>query len=223
MTVEHIFVRSNHQTLRQSGPTPIRAQNNTILNMMKGMPLKSVLAGGSPATVPSELEESSTVTETTQFSKGARQSLTGAILSRRFAKRLSTKFMGDRKLGSSAGNFHDREPTYSMEPSKKFSSSCAEKVIKDVLDENLNGYKYNPQCCSKMMKSMSEEIKDRIKCMGYDRYKILCMVVLCQRKEQAAVCSSRCIMDKTNDTYATYTFKNEQFICNATVYGLYRE
>lgn len=222
MTVGTIVVRSSirHSTARQSGPSPVRKQNNSTKNMMKRMSLKSALVGGSTAIVPSE--ESSTVAETTQFSKGARQSLTGAILSRKFAKRLSTKFM-DRKLGSAAGMFHDREPTYSMEPSKKFSSSCAEKVIKDVLDDKLTGYKYNPQCCSKMMKYMSEEIKDRIKCMGFDRYKILCTVVLCQRVEQAAVCSSRCIMDTTNDTYATYTFKNEQFICNASVYGLYRE
>lgn len=187
------------------------------------MSIQQGAGGGATAPAPSEMGES-TITESTV--KGPRPSLAGVMLSRRFAKRMSTR-ISERKLGtigsSSAGHLPDKEPTYRMEPTKVFSQSRAEKVIKEVLDEELTGLKYNPKCCSGLIKTLSDEIKERIKLLGYDRYKIVCMMVLCQRSDQAAVCSSRCILDKVNDTYATYTFKNEHLICNATVYGIYRE
>jgi hypothetical protein len=149
------------------------------------------------------------------------------MLSRKFAKRMSTKLTERRGLGtigsSSAGLVPEKEPTYRMEPTKKFSSASAEKVIKEVLNEAFEGMKYNPKTCSKLIKSLSDEIKERVKLLGYDRYKVICIISLCQISEQAAVCTSRCVLDKANDTYATYTFKNDTFICNATVYAIYRE
>lgn len=181
--------------------------------------------GASSATAPSEMGDS-TVTEST-MGKTARPSLAGVMLSRKFAKRMSTKFTERRGLGtigsSSAGLIPEKEPTYRMEPTRKFSSASAEKVVKEVMNEAFEGMKYNPKTCSKLIKSLSDEIKERIKLLGYERYKVICTISLCQRTEQAAVCSSRCVLDKVNDTYATYTFKNESLICNATVYAIYRE
>ncbi|XP_045160456.1 dynein light chain Tctex-type 5-A-like [Mercenaria mercenaria] len=194
--------------------------------MMKRLSLAVAQGGGaSTITAASEMGDS-TVTEST-LSKAHRPSLAGVMLSRKFAKRMSVKLSERRGLGtigsSSAGMIPEKEPTYRMEPAKKFSYAAAEKVIKEVLDEAFEGLKYNPKQCSKLIKALSDEIKDRVKLLGYDRYKIVCIMALCQRSEQAAVCSSRCILDKVNDTYATYTFKNESLICSATVYGIYRE
>ncbi|XP_045161017.1 dynein light chain Tctex-type 5-A-like [Mercenaria mercenaria] len=194
--------------------------------MMKRLSLAVAQGGAANTTAASEMGDS-TVTEST-FSKAvARPSLAGVMLSRKFGKRMSTKPTERRGLGtigsSSAGMIPEKEPSYRMEPAKKFSSAAAEKVIKEVLDEAFDGLKYNPKQCSKLIKALSDEIKDRVKLLGYDRYKIVCIMALCQRSEQAAVCSSRCILDKANDTYATYTFKNESLICSATVYGIYRE
>lgn len=158
---------------------------------------------------------------------GPRPSLANVMLARKFGKRLSTKVQDRRTLGtiasSSAAGFYEKEPSYRMEPSKVFSAFAAEKLIKDVLHTRLAECKYSAKLCSNMTKIISDEIKDKVKGLGYDRYKIICVVVLCQKSEQEAVCSSRCIMDKKNDTFATYTLKNQSLVCNATVYALYRE
>lgn len=158
---------------------------------------------------------------------GPRPSLANVMLARKFGKRLSTKIQDRRTLGtiasSSTAGFYEKEPTYRMEPTKVFSALAAEKIIKDVLHSRLDECKYSAKLCSNMTKIISDDIKDKVKGLGFDRYKIICMVVLCQKSEQEAVCSSRCIMDKKNDTFATYTLKNQSLICNATVYALYRE
>lgn len=190
--------------------------------MMKklSMAMASQAAGGSNITAPSEVSDSVAETTTTATSK-PKLSLAGVMLSRRFAKRMSS--VGRKGRSSSAGFVPDKEPTYRMEPTQKFDCVAVEKIIKNILELQLGNATYDPKKCSVWIRSMSEDIKDRVKYLGFDRYKIVCVIVLCQRQEQAAVCSSRCQWDKQLDTYATYTFKNQHLVCSATVYGLYRE
>jgi hypothetical protein len=38
-----------------------------------------------------------------------------------------------------------REPTYRMEPYKKFDTQKVEEIIENVVSDKLNGYKYNPK------------------------------------------------------------------------------
>ena len=174
--------------------------------------------------VPSEMGESAMTDMTpnsTMNGRTSRPSLVGLMLGKRFAKRLSSKVM-DRKM-LSAGLIHDKEPTYRMEPTRKFNACLVEKVIKATLEEKLDGFTYNPKFCSNMIKVLSDELKDKVKLMGFDRYKIICNIVLCQRSEQALQASSRCTWDAKHDDFAAYTYKNEHFVCNAAVFGIYHE
>ena len=182
-------------------------------------------AGAGPGAANSEVNESmaeSTATATSVTK--SKLSLAGVMLSRRFAKRMSSlRGKGSTHRSSSAGIVPDKEPTYRMEPTHKFNCHSVEKVMQDVLERRLVNVTYEPKKCSMLIRSMSEDIKDRVKYLGFDRYKIVCVMVLCQKHEQAAVCSSRCQWDKAIDNYANYTYKNQHLICNATVYGLYNE
>lgn len=149
-------------------------------------------------------------------------SLAGLMLNRKFAKRMSTKMTSRRELTSASG-IHKLEPTYRMEPKRSFNSGLVEKCIKDILEDRLENFQYNPKFSANIIKVLSEEIKDRVKVFCFDRYKIVCIVTLAQRNDQGLMLGSRSSWDKKNDNYACYTFMNPHIVCTATVYGIYRE
>ena len=193
------------------------------MNMLKRL---SLLPPAGLAAPSESTESNATQTEVSSRGTQARQStagpsLAGLLLSRKFAKRLSTKAITKREGSSSA--LHEREPTYRMEPKKHFNIQAVETVIKEILEDRLENFKYSAKFSATMIKVITEEIKERVKQLNFDRYKIICVVTLAQRNEQGLMVSSRCNWDKKTDNYACYTFKNLHVICSASVYGVYRE
>lgn len=55
------------------------------------------------------------------------------------------------------------------------------------------------------------------------RYKIVVLVHIGQLCDQSMQISSRCLWDSTNDTFATYSFKNSSLFGVGTVYAVYYE
>jgi hypothetical protein len=154
-------------------------------------------------------------------------SLAGLLASKRFARRMTGKFMDVRK-GSILSSIRSseniqKEPTYRMEPSSRFSSQKVHDVIKDVLEDKLEDYKYHPKFSATMAKVLSDDVRMQIKDMDYDRYKIVVLVHLGQQQEQGVNVASRCCWDDKNDDVASYTFIGKDFFCTTTVYGIYME
>ena len=155
-------------------------------------------------------------------------SMKGLMASKRLTSKLTSKlaFGKDRRSSSIATTqvpHIEKEPTYRMEPPKKFNSSEVESVIREVLSTRLERYRYNQKFARNMAKVLGDEIKDRAKGLGYDRYKYVCLVFLGEINDQAMVLCSRCAWDTRNDNTATYTHKTNAYFCTATIYGVYRE
>ncbi|GFO42628.1 TCTEX1 domain-containing protein 1-like [Plakobranchus ocellatus] len=169
----------------------------------------------------------STATPATPSSKGP--SLVGLFASKRLAKQLSSKWVR-RRNGSLMGGSRisqasmvQKEPTYRMEPKRKFESTQVRQCIQTILDSRLERFPYNPKFCANMSRILSDEIKRRVKAMNFDRYKIICSVTIGEQKGQGVHVTSRCAWDEKLDTFATYTFQNEKIFCTATVFGVYNE
>lgn len=154
-------------------------------------------------------------------------SLVGLLASKRLAKRLSSKLHNNRtgSVMSSrlSGMGIRREPTYRMEPYRKFDPEKVREVIKSVVTDKLNGYRYNPKLCAIMIKVISEEIRDKVKALHFDRYKIVAAVIIGEKKNQDILSCSRSIWDDKLDSYASYHYQTADIICTVTVYGLYYE
>ena len=110
-----------------------------------------------------------------------------------------------------------------MEPKTRFSSFLVENVIKDVLEDRLENFQYSPKFSATITKILTDEIKDRVKVFCFDRYKIVCVVILAQKSQQGITATSRCNWDTKNDNFASYTFENIHVVCSASVFGVYRE
>lgn len=66
-------------------------------------------------------------------------------------------------------------------------------------------------------------IKARVKDLMIPRYKIIVLVHIGQLTGQSMQISSRCLWDASNDTSASYSFKNSSLFGVATVFAVYTE
>jgi len=187
--------------------------------------LSQYVAASGSATNTSDMDDTTVADTGSMASSKPRLSFSQAALGRRFAKRMSTA-MNLRRLNpisSASGPTIEREPTYRLEPTNRFDCKPIKQAVKDVVDCKLENAVYDSKRCPLWIRSMSDDIKHKVKGLGFDRHKIVVFITLCQRTQQNAVCSSRCQWDPKNDNFVTYTFENQNLVCNVTVYGVYRE
>lgn len=97
------------------------------------------------------------------------------------------------------------------------------QVIKSTLEETLKGRKYRPKVATMLCRMLSDELREKVKKLGFDRYRCVVTVLLGEKKDQGVMASSRCNWDDRRDSYASYTFQAADFFCTASVYGVYKE
>lgn len=140
------------------------------------------------------------------------------------AKRLTNKLRARVLERRAAEKAMPKEPTYRMEPLKKFQPKKVEDAIKEVVGERINDKtEYNPRISKMLTRVISEEVKQKVKSLNFDRYKLVCMVTIGEKRDQTMLCTSRCIWDTRFDSYSAYTFENPRMFCTVTVYGIYAE
>lgn len=154
-------------------------------------------------------------------------SLASYLATKRFARKLTARIgggsWGKQSRASNVDALYPKEPTYRLEPRKTFCSGTVRNIIKDTLDGRLQGFHYSPQHGAVLSKLLSEEIKDKVKALSLDRYKIVCQVAIGEKTGQCAIVTSRCIWDASFDNSATYTFETPSVYCTAIVFGVYNE
>ncbi|EDO46089.1 predicted protein [Nematostella vectensis] len=110
-----------------------------------------------------------------------------------------------------------------IELGKRFSASIIENISKVILQERLEGMSYEATECSKLAREMSETIRNEVKALSWDRYKIVVMVSIGSLKDQGLHISSRCLWYPNTDGSATAVYRNTSLFAVATVFGIYVE
>ena len=85
-------------------------------------------------------------------------------------------------LGGKRGGFvreDHNEPSFQIRPSfeKKFRPGAVKETIHQILDDTLAGKTYDTGKVADWSKDIADQIKCRIKEMGYDRYKVVLQCV----------------------------------------------
>ncbi|KAK2149616.1 hypothetical protein LSH36_444g02044 [Paralvinella palmiformis] len=153
-------------------------------------------------------------------------SLLSILTSKRLAKQFVNKMHARRTERSSSGSrldFLDTGATYRMAPRVMFAKRRVLDVMEDVVSSRMSGFLYTASRATTMIKALSEEIREKVKELNFDRYKIVCLVSIGQTRGQGLRITSRCTWDVTYDDHCTYTWTNGLAFCTATVYGLYHE
>lgn len=115
------------------------------------------------------------------------------------------------------------ENTYQLEPPVKFQPEKVKAIINSVLESQLNDEVYDQKSFKQLVLTLSEIIKNRVKDLNYQRYKIVCLVSIGELKNQGIRMGSRCCWDPKRDNFAMGNFKNKTLFAVGIVWGVYYE
>ncbi|XP_033736911.1 tctex1 domain-containing protein 1-like [Pecten maximus] len=117
------------------------------------------------------------------------------------------------------------ENTYKTEPDKKVRSDHLRDCIKELFEKELDDKTYNKEECSNMSKSLADRLKQRVKMLGFARYKIITVVCIGQREEfnPSVAFTSRCMWSAQFDTFSQHVYKNTSLYALGLVYAMYAE
>lgn len=96
-------------------------------------------------------------------------------------------------------------------------------VLRSLLAERLTGLAYDPVHGSQLAKQLADDMRERVKQLGFDRHKLVVQVTIGEKRGQAVNMVSRGLWDATTDGHASETFQNETLFCQCCVYALYFE
>lgn len=115
------------------------------------------------------------------------------------------------------------EPTFKMKPDKNFNTKEVKGVLLETMASSLNDKKYEASECRTQCKSLSKSICEKVKLLGYQRYKILCKVTIGEKKGQGIRIASRCLWDAKSDGWVDAVYETPEMFAVAVVYGVYLE
>ena len=118
------------------------------------------------------------------------------------------------------------ENTYQIEPtaSEKFDVTKVKQAIEDSFRLYLvKQSAYNQAKCKQITKLISDDVKGRVKKLGFKRYKYVVSVVVGQTKEQGLEYASRCVWNTDTDNVATVIRQHKDMYVVVNVYGIYFE
>lgn len=118
------------------------------------------------------------------------------------------------------------QPTYRTEPQddKKFAPHVVKKIMDNALEEAVEGMdKYEATKCKALSVSVCEDIKQKVKWLNYDRYKLICVVYFGSVCGQELRVTSRCLWNENFDNFASSSVIKGDIYAVALMYGVYQE
>ncbi|KAI5931861.1 Tctex1 domain-containing protein 2 [Manis javanica] len=118
-------------------------------------------------------------------------------------------------------NPEETENTYILRPifQQRFRPSLVKDCIHAVLKEELANAEYSPEEIPQLTKRLSENIKDKLKEMGFDRYKMVVQVVIGEQRGEGVLMAARCFWDADTDNYTHDVFMNDSLFCVVAAFG----
>ncbi|KAK1805839.1 hypothetical protein P4O66_012888 [Electrophorus voltai] len=116
-----------------------------------------------------------------------------------------------------------RTNTYLIRPNyqHKFRVGVVEKCIREIQREQLSGVQYVSEEIPSLSLSLANSIKNRLKELGFNRYKLVVQVVIGEQRGEGMKMAARCFWDADTDSYAKDIYVNDSLFCVAAAFGIY--
>ncbi|KAM6963281.1 dynein light chain Tctex-type protein 2B [Aplochiton taeniatus] len=113
--------------------------------------------------------------------------------------------------------------TYLIRPNyqHKFKPAVVKECIRNILRDQLSGLQYDPEEVPVMSRTLADCIKNKLKEVGFDRYKLVVQVVIGEQRGEGVKMAARCFWDADTDSYAQDVFMNDSLFCVAAAFGSY--
>uniref|UniRef100_A0AAY5F6L2 Tctex1 domain containing 2 n=1 Tax=Electrophorus electricus TaxID=8005 RepID=A0AAY5F6L2_ELEEL len=102
-----------------------------------------------------------------------------------------------------------------------FRVGVVEKCIREIQREQLSGVQYVSEEIPSLSLSLANSIKNRLKELGFNRYKLVVQVVIGEQRGEGMKMAARCFWDADTDSYAKDIYVNDSLFCVAAAFGIY--
>ncbi|CAH1640202.1 unnamed protein product [Spodoptera littoralis] len=113
------------------------------------------------------------------------------------------------------------QPTYRLDPKKRFDAEKIEKILKRVVDGELIEIEYIEKVVPDLCMNLADMIRNAVKEENYDRYRIIVSVCIGQKRQQSVQIFHTFLWDHERDAFASYNYENPHIFANVVVYGVY--
>ena len=142
---------------------------------------------------------------------------------RKLTEKSRNMFYSEDACLDTSSFMNQHQNSYELNPVKPFKISEVREIMKNAIEE-VNEEKSKVEADGELCKSLADEIKARVKNIGFSRYKIICTVSLLHGcKRENLMIGSRCLWNTDYDNFVEEIFENKSFTVIATVYCLYYE
>ncbi|XP_034180490.1 dynein light chain Tctex-type protein 2 [Osmia lignaria lignaria] len=113
--------------------------------------------------------------------------------------------------------------TYRLEAYNPFKVDPVDKIVQMLMIAKLEDISYDAVEGPKICESVATDIRERIKKLNFDRYKIVVNVTIVEKASQSICTSMGFLWDAERDNYSTFTYEARTFHAYCCVFGLYYE
>lgn len=113
------------------------------------------------------------------------------------------------------------QPTFQLQSKNPFNREQCENIINRLMSRFLEYFKYSAKLAPIYCQNISQEINRRLKNCKYDRYRLICVVTICEKGHQSFKCVAKFLWDPETDMCTNITYEMPTFFVIVTVFALY--
>lgn len=113
------------------------------------------------------------------------------------------------------------QPTFQLQSSNPFNREQCENIINRLMERFLAFFKYTEKLAPIYCQNICQEINRRLKNCKYNRYRLICVVTICEKRQQSFKCVAKFLWDAETDMYTNITYERTTFFVIVTVFALY--
>ncbi|XP_041977289.1 dynein light chain Tctex-type 5-like [Aricia agestis] len=111
--------------------------------------------------------------------------------------------------------------TYQLSSFKPFDVTLVKAAVEHSLDDHFSDHTYHAQASPALALRVASEILKKIKSMAFNRYRIIAVVSVGQRRAQSFVNAVSFLWDHERDTYVDVHKETPSAFIQVTVFGVY--
>ncbi|XP_076172796.1 dynein light chain Tctex-type 5 [Ptiloglossa arizonensis] len=113
--------------------------------------------------------------------------------------------------------------TYRLESLNPFKVDPVDKIVKMIMINKLEDIPYDAVECPKICESIATDIREEIKKLNFERYKIVVNVAIIEKASQSVEASIGFLWDAEKDNYSVFTYEARTFHAYCCAFGIYYE
>ncbi|XP_006616794.1 tctex1 domain-containing protein 1-like [Apis dorsata] len=113
--------------------------------------------------------------------------------------------------------------TYRLNAYNPFKVDPVDKIVKMIMINKLEDISYDGTECSKICESVATDIREKIKNLNFDRYKIVVNLTIIEKANQGIQSIMGFLADTERDNYSTFTYEARTFYAYCFAFGIYYE